>query len=423
MRSRGAVPIVTAREYGAIMLPRVLDTPRTRERLEIAGRRAGLRTFEARGASLYALGIVGVIDVGNLIVEILPKSSEGTSPLDGAAFLSRLLGFVGQSRRPAITEAAISEQGGGLFELILSWAVDQSALHLAVGLPRRYMPTEELSSAVRGRIDLRHLALQRPGRGFELLVRHAPLSENNLIGRTIRWLLLEVARRTMSTRTRSHALKLHESLTLISSHPLQLHELEKLTLSPLEAHWQPLITLARTLLAQKSPDPARAGTLESIAVLYSLHRLFEDAVRRVLSHGLGAWGLVPGASGQPLLTDDATGLIALKPDFRFRGADGSGGVVGDAKWKRIFRSANRIQLGEDDAYQITSYLAATGAERAFLISPIDTEEKPILHRDFQIRGIGRPLSLIGVHLPALVAESDAGEAVRTALCRLVAGKA
>lgn len=419
MQPRRPIPIVTTREYGPIVLPRGLDTSRTRERLEIAGRRAGLRTFEARGASLYALGIVGVIDIGNLVVEILPKSNEGASALDGAAFLARLLGYVGQSRRPTITEASISEHGGGLFELILSWAVDQVGQHVAIGLPRRYVPREELSSAIRGRIDLRHLALQRPGRNFELLVRHAPLSQDNLVARTIRWLLAEVARRTMSTRTRSRALALVNLLTPITSYIPQVHELERLNLTPLEAHWQPLITLAYTLLMQKSPDPARAGTLDSIAVLYSLPRLFEDAIRRVLSIGLGDWGFLPSVGTQPLLNGDGKSLITLKPDFRFCGTDGKS-VVGDAKWKRIFQNADRIQLAEDDAYQITSYLAATDAARAFLISPIDMMGPSVMHREFRVRGLDRPLTLIGVHLPDLIADDDTGKVARTLLCRLVA---
>jgi 5-methylcytosine-specific restriction enzyme subunit McrC len=419
MRARQPAPIVTTREYGAIALPSRLNTRRTRERLEIAGRRTGLRTFEARGSCLYALGIVGVIDIGNLIVEILPKSSEVDSAADGAAFLGELLRFVANSKPPTITQAAISTQGGGLFELILSWAVDQASSHLTGGLPRRYVPTEDLSSAIRGRIDIRHLALQRPGRAFELRVRHAPLSENNLIAQAVRWLLGEIARRTQSHRTRNRALSLFNAMTLIDASPPTSQALAALNLSALEAHWRPLILLARTLLDQATPDPARAGELSSVAVLYSLHRLFEDAIRRVLAQGLVPLGFKQAWVDQLLLHSAEQSLIRLKPDFRFTGPNASAGIVGDAKWKRIFRR-DRVLVSEDDAYQIATYLTATKTNRAFLISPIDTQTPPLRHRRFTVAGLDKSLTVIGVHLPTLVANNALGEDMRSAMCLLVA---
>jgi 5-methylcytosine-specific restriction enzyme subunit McrC len=417
--SRRPVPIVTAREFGAVSLPRPFNTTRVRERLENAGRRAGLRTFETRDSSLYALGIVGVIDIGNLIVEILPKVGDADSLSDGAAFLGELLRFVGRSRQPTTSGAAISADGGGLFELLLGWAVDEAARHLAGGLPRRYVPIEELSSAVRGRIDMRHLALQRPGRAFELRVRHSPLSENNLIAQTVRWLLGEIALRTQSHRTRSRALNLYHSMALVDPVAPTQQALARLTLSPLETHWQPLIVLAQTLLKQGTPDPARAGGLRSVAVLYSLHELFEEAVRQVLLQGLKPLGLKNAPLTLSLMENVDHSLIRLKPDFLFTAGRDGPNVVGDAKWKRIFRN-NRVMLGEDDAYQLTSYLAATSADRAFLISPLDVAVPPLCHRRYSVAGLNRPVTLIGIHLPTMIADCPNGEQVRANLCRLVA---
>lgn len=418
MLSRKLAPIITTREYGLIVLPPQFDTPRTRSRLELAGRRIGLRTFESRDRGLYARGIVGVIDIGNLIVEILPKSTEAESASDGAAFLAALLRFVSNNKRPTIAEASISPEGGGLFELILRWAVDQVAEHLTGGLPRRYVATEGLSSAIRGRIDLRHLALQRPGRAFELRIHHAPLSENNLIAQTVRWLVGEASRRTQSHYTRSRALNLYNAMALIGSEVPNKQELAGLRLTALELHWRPLIALARTLLDQTTPDPARAGELRSIAVLYSLHRLFEDAVRRVLAQGLVKHGFGRSGLDQPLLSSPEQSLIRLRPDFRFiRQADGKC-IVGDAKWKRIFRG-NRVELSEEDAYQIVTYLGATKADGAFLVSPVDAPAPLLRHQCFKVAGVSKWLTVIGVNLPTLIASGVAGEQTRARLCQLI----
>lgn len=247
MHSRARTPVVTTREYGRVDLPARLNTARTRERLEAAALRAGLRTFESRGRTLHAIGVVGVIDVGDVIVEILPKVSDAGGAGDGAAFLGALLRFTGAGERVTVTEAGIADSEGGLLELILAWAASLADRNMKEGPPRRYGIREETSSAVRGRVELRHLARQRPGRGFELTVRHAPLGEDNVIGRTVKWLIDEILRRTRSLRTRTLCLRLAQSVSGVSDVPPTANDLASLILAPLEMRWHPLITLARTL--------------------------------------------------------------------------------------------------------------------------------------------------------------------------------
>ncbi|MER9102675.1 McrC family protein [Mesorhizobium sp. M0848] len=413
-------PVVTAVEYGRVALPPGLDTPRTRERLEAAGLRAGLRTFETRGRSLYAVGVVGVVDVGNVIVEILPKTSDGATASNGTAFLSNLLRFTDAGDALTLTEAAIADTDGSFLELILAWAARTLDRHLRDGYPRRYTPREELSNAVRGRVQLRHLARLRPGRGFELTVRHAPLGDDNVIGRTVKWLAGEIARRTRSLQTRMRSLHLLQSLGSVGDTPPSVRDLDRLVLTPIEERWRPLITFARTLLAQGSPDPARGGRLPAVAVLFRLHYLFQAAVRRVLSEGLQRHDLVLQRGQKSLLASagDGTDLIRLRPDFMLAPRCCSNpSVVGDAKWKRILEANGPPRLGEADAYQVTTYLAALKAHSAFIVSPLSSPELDVLRAEsFLVEGVARRLTLIGVHLPTLISDSLRGDALRRRLC-------
>ena len=67
--------IVQALERQRIILPPKLDTRRVRERLIEAVRRAGMpEALEVRRQDLFAKDVVGVVDVGDVAIEILPKT-------------------------------------------------------------------------------------------------------------------------------------------------------------------------------------------------------------------------------------------------------------------------------------------------------------------------------------------------------------
>lgn len=402
-------------------LPPNMDTARVRERLTAAALRAGVPAFETRGRRLHALGVVGVVDVGEVVVEILPKTAEGAARSDDLAFLGALLRFVGAPDDLGLSDAGVADDGGDLLELVFAWALKRAGRLLEEGPPRRYAVREERSSAVRGRVELRHLVRQRPGRAFELTVRHAPLSDDNPMSRIVRWLIAAVAERTRSLTTRGHGLQLLGRLEGVAAVTPDLGDLDCLVPTPFEADWAPLLVLARLFLLQGRPDPARGGGTAAVAVLLPLHGLFEGALRRVLREGASDHGLTLTRAGGLLLRGDgASGLVDLRPDYLLA-RDGAPVLVGDAKWKRIFEGDGPPRPSERDAYQLTAYVAAFEARAGFLAAPLPQGDGPSLRRaPYRLRGLDRPVSLLGVRLPVLIGADPAGQALRDAVCRAVA---
>lgn len=416
---RGLVPVISAYEYGPVILPPRLDTSRVRERLEAACFHLGLRVFETRDRRLYARGIVGVIDIGEVIVEILPKTRDTAAPSEGVAFLGNLLKFAGHDNPLGLTDAGIGTGEGGLLEIILAWAARTVADNLREGAPRRYTVYEETSTAVRGRVELRHIVRQRPGRSFELTVRHAPLREDNAVSHIVKWLIGEVSRRTFSLRTRALCLQLKQALSHVADTTPSSADLATLTLSSTEDQWRPVFGLARIFLAQGRPDPARGGRLPAVAVLFTLHDLFERAIKRILGEGLGESLTLQRNSGHLLYpAGGRPGIMGLRPDFRIgtKGAT-STRIIGDAKWKRIFDGSRQLHLSESDIYQVTTYMAALQAEAGFIISPLsESEPAPLLRSTFRVLGLDRRLEVFGVRVASLVAHSPEGVTLRQSLC-------
>lgn len=419
--------VVRVLERQRVPLPAHLDTARTRERLLSAVEGAGMPdALEHRRRGLFAKGAVGVVDIGDVAVEILPKTREGATPDEGRAFLANLLRFVGRDRGPfATAAAAIREGSAGLVEVLYAWVVATAARHADVGLPRRYMPRTEASTAVRGRIDMKRVALARPGRDFELVIRHAPLSPDNDVVRAVRWTVREVASRTRRSGTRRVAHALLDELCGVADVAADVALFDRVSLRPLEEHWTPLLAFGRSLVRQRSLDPASAGGQPSVAVLFTLHDLFERALRRVLhDHGPAA-GLFPASIPRHLLRSDrGADLVRLKPDYVLRLTDPSGDrlAVADAKWKDIWTGAGVPEPGREDAYQLTAYMAAGGATSGFLLAPLvgGVDGEPLRFYRHRVTGTGATVDVVGVHVPTLLKPGAEGDRVRGDLCAGVA---
>ncbi|PVM93638.1 McrC family protein [Caulobacter endophyticus] len=416
--------IVRALEYGRVALPDPWNTAAVRERLEQAALRGGFKAFETRGRQLYARGVVGVVDLGGLIVEILPKTHDDNPPGEASIFLSDLLRFGGLLDRLAVLRAKTAPGELTIVEIILAWAVREAAANLREGLPRRYQVREEVSSAVRGRIEMRHLARRAPGKDFELYVRHAPLSEDNPLSGIIKWLIAQVSVRTRQAPTRRMARSLLHEMDHVRWVTPQRGDIARLVLQPTEARWKPLLELADMLLRQVSPDPGRAGAHDAVAVLFTLHDLFERVLRRIFRDGLGAHGLGLKRPGHMLLEHASGRMMPLRPDFLFGPLKGGPSAVGDAKWKRILDGADGFALSESDAYQLTTYLATHQAKTGLVFCPLarPAEDGSIMVRDFTVSGLGASLYVTGVHLPTLIDAGPSGQAARLNLCTHIAAR-
>ncbi|WP_377809005.1 hypothetical protein ABNQ38_27585 [Azospirillum sp. A29] len=411
-------------ERQRVPLPPHLDTARIRERLVEAAERAGVPdALEIRRRGLFANDAVGVVDIGEIAVEILPKTRDGATADEGRAFLVDLLRFVDRDRGPFATAAAsISEKDGGLAEVLFAWAVQTVSRHIDTGIPRRYMPRTEASTAVRGRIDMRRVALARPGRDFELLIHHAPLSADSDIGRAVRWLVREVVRRTRRAETRRAGKGLLNELHSVADIEVSEALFDRIILRPLEEHWGPLLAFARSLARQGSLDPVAAGGHPSVAVLFTLHDLFERALRRVLQDQGPDMGLLPARIPRHLLAPEkGSGLVRLKPDYAIRLADTGNGerlAVGDAKWKDIWTASGDPELSRQDAYQLTAYMTAGGADAGFLFAPLVGGSGGLPLKVFRhtMAGSGTHVAVVGVHVPTLLRRDEPGKHLRRDLC-------
>lgn len=417
------MPIVKTTERAMVDLPPGSDVPAVRRRLMRAGRVGNVPAFEARNGRLHALDVVGVVDVGTVVVEIAPKTEAGTVWNDGASLLRHLLDWLGREDPFAVPSGQLHD-GESLFESALAWAARSMAALLEDGPPRRYAEIEERSASIKGRIVFSGSARRRPGQALVHTIRHAPLSTDNELTAVLMWIALEIGRRTSSIRTRSSCERIVHGLSDAVSGPAEPYAVVGIELTRMEEHWSAIVEFGRALARGAAPDPSRGGASTGVAMLFTLKDLFEAAIGKVLKDGLPneAMAAVRPRGKLFIAASGGTSLVRLEPDFgAARTADGDPKVVGDAKWKRIVRTARAPDLSPADAYQITSYVAATKAEAGFVVAPLSEDDpRSLVVADYRIRGLDVPMRIVGVRFAKLVEPSVDGECLRRELCRAVA---
>lgn len=425
--------VVTATEGAGVDLPKGLDLPRLRDRLLRVASGYPFDIFTYSRGRLRCGNVVGVIEAGDVQIQILPKVSSISDPEENAGFLIDLLSMTGLLPRAITRTARIPNVGGGFVEPIIRSIADEISTLLQHETPRRYSVREELSTRLRGRIDLQKLAVRPPAAGCHLPIRHAPLQTDNPLSRIVKATAEELLNLTRSSATRHILRGIKGLLSDVEDISLTTHIVEGVVLTPFEAVWHGVYEIALALAQGKAPDPATGGRDVAFGLLFPLYDLFEAVVRRVLSQGLPGTGATLARRQNVLLFESLSDpnmgshVFDLRPDYLI--ADETNPrlirLVADAKWKRLKPSSPTLGISSADIYQISTYITRLGVEKGLLILPLDdwmaSPGYTWVHR-FGYLASDKEMILVAVNVPALVSrDMSIRTAARLELAELVAG--
>lgn len=393
--------------------------------------------FRLTRTGLGTCGVVGLIDLGEVQVEIIPKAGLIGNVDEGkatTAFLLDLLRFTGLAARSSTSYGKVAKTTTPLLEVLARAFAELLHEKLWDGPPRRYYEIVERSPVLRGRLEMAELAQRSVVLDGRLPVRYAPLHHDHRLSQAIAATAALVAQKTSSSRTWALLEHCLSHLEGVDAPPLTQELVSGVRLARSELHWEGVLDFARLLAAGHAPAPTSGGGDAGFTLLFPLHDLFEGVLRRVfpaILEGTGL-GLLPSKRGGFLLRSMATQqpALALRPDFLFtRSANESAAFVGDAKWKTLEQRPG-FGVQEADAYQIATYMMRRDLRLGLLFYPlvpwmVDSGATRWTHR-FSVEGRdGACVALLGVDIASLVSRDAErkGMAVadlRTILTDLVA---
>lgn len=409
-------------------------------------RSSGVFLFVRRkGRTVATVGPwVGVLEVGDLQLELLPKVDRDEKPArlaeDTALTTVRgnlltMLEVAGdvpvRLRGPAATAMRKATLKDALVRLFLEALVAE----MLRGEPRAYVTTEEDLGTIRGRLMLKEQITRSAGKEHRFWCRFDELVGDPRIGGRLKAACAVLARRSLGTESRR---LLHQARALLDEAPdLAPHATEGAHFNRQNERFRDVYRFAGHVLADNAPD-LRAGPEASFSLLYNMDALFERFIAKFIERhvlagddrpaSLLGWVPRPQSKGhvQYLLYErkgdqvGSRGVLRMKPDLLI--AREQEHFIVDTKWKHIDPGPD-ARPGNQDFYQLYAYLKRFNCPRVMLLYP---SAEPAIGSDFSLEpgkdpaisvrfvGLARDLSkpegrmdLVG-QLRALIAEGVGG---------------
>jgi len=357
------------------------------KRLVQYNERHGNRFFAVGFDRIHFRNYVGVIQVGNLTIEILPKADKDPdSPSQKKKWQGALIEMLRQSgfiRVASMSDARLRLRSSSLldiyFESFLA-EVDELVHH---GLVRKYRQTCGNLPTLKGRILFqRHLAKNIVHRE-RFFTAHVFYDRNNPFNQILR-VALDVLVRVSSN---PHLVAFAHNLAILFE-DVDVVEVTERTFSHLTytrntEHYRKALQLARLIILNYNPDVC-GGREDILAILFDMNTLFERFVyvqlkraeAKQVPHQISFKAQVSrpfwSADGmQKAIRPDIIAQVGTGPDYKR--------VIMDTKWK----IPGDGKPGDTDLQQMHAYNVQFGTLRSFLLYPRVSNQVDIQGKFFQ----------------------------------------
>lgn len=326
----------------------------------------GCKYFDVGHRKIRFKNYVGVIQVGRVVIEILPKADAARTP-DKAKWQRALIEMLRRSgtlKLDSLTKATLSLKNASLLDLYIESFLKQARLLSREGLIRRYRRNQDNLSYFKGKLLLsRHIDenLLHKERFF---TEHTVYDQDNIFNRMLK-AALSILVRTGNPVHAAEANALLLSFENVSAQTFRDESFIRLAYDRNTERYRDAIQLARLIILDYLPD-VRYGEDNLLAILFDMNALFE---RFVLAEMRRAQRHFPkhavNITGQK--SSRFWGNKTLRPDilveYEMDGA--TTGVILDTKWKAL----DVPSPADDDLKQMYCYNMQFGTHRAVLVYP------------------------------------------------------
>ena len=355
-------------EHGTLLVGEQGFTPRQFDALVRYNERHGCAFFHVGFNRLHFASFVGVIQVGDLAIEILPKLDNEATPVTKPKWQNALLQMLRQSGLLALEaapEADLHLAQSPLVDVYLDAFLTEVERLTHAGLVRRYRVAEGNLYKLKGRIQFARQVRRNCIHRERMFTAHQVYDRDNIFNRILKCALSIIGnlalRASLVSRTAASQLWFEQ----VADAPVTADTFDRLHLDRNTERYRRALQLARFIILNYSPD-LRGGHEHVIAILFDMNHLFERFIlvqlQRAASHFADRRLRVTGQVSKRFWSSKM-----IRPDIvaSFDDVAGSNAVVLDTKWK----VPKDGQPGDDDLKQMYTYNLHLGTRHSVLIYP------------------------------------------------------
>ena len=333
-----------------------------------------VRPFAWGARSVKFAQYCGVISLGNLTLEILPKVY-GKEQEPGACrqTLVRMLQKARLLKTLRGGTAEVALQRHSLLEVFILHFCDLLHAELTQGMIRHYVTKEENLPLLRGRLRVEKQLKENLAHRERLYCQYDELSADNAHNRIIKFVLRLLMKLTTGVTVRKQLTELLMRFDNIADVVVAPAAVDALHFDRVTTRYEPIFDQCRWFLQGLSPD-VTSGDKSCLTLLFDMNRLFESYVASMLRKVAGQRGLKMREQGPRkfMAVREAPNqqLFMMKPDMVFIDENDGHVAIADAKWKLLDETDKKMGISQGDLYQIASYATRYGVNNLALIYPM-----------------------------------------------------
>ena len=359
-------------EYSHLCIDRVDFTQAHFELLVRYNEQHGNKYFNVGNKRIYFKNYVGVFQVGNLIIEILPKADKNIE--DGSKEKNKwhnalvyMLQICGHINIDSLSRADLRLQSTTLIDLFYKVFIDEVRIIVHSGLIRKYRHNSDNLTYLKGRLVFNKHLSENYLHKEKFYTIHQVYDHNNIYNQIIYQALLALKNINRQNALHTEICNLLFSFEGMETIRISDKLFDSLTFNRNSYKYKDAITLARLILQNLSPD-LQYGESRVIGILFDMNILFEKAIYRLLKQNEYKFSeseLILSAQHKRKFWQEKTIRPDIIAEYRSEKDESKQKFIIDTKWK----IASNSLPDDGDLKQMFAYNIHFGGKRSVLLYP------------------------------------------------------
>lgn len=331
--------------------------------------------FAIRHRAIVFKQYVGVIQVGGLTIEILPKvdrepAGAEPQPKLWRDVLLQMLRLCPQLGLRELRRAQLGIEPDDLLDLYVARFLAEVERLLHEGLARSYRTVEQDRTAFCGRLLVVENLRRNLVHAERVYVATHELGPDRIENRILWQALRVLGGLRLRSALAERAQHLLREFPPVGARAVSSEDFVRIAPGRHTDRYEEALALARLILLHYCPAP-KAGAADTLALLVDMNRLFQGFVLAVLRRAAPAGWSVDGRAHADFWPDGADEPKRLLPDIVLR-RDGKPALIVDTKWKL----SDGQWPSDADLRQVFAYGEYFGAPRVALLYPARSQQAP-----------------------------------------------
>lgn len=236
---------------------------------------------------------VGVIKIGNLIIEVLPKvdkvivSPDSNDKIVWQHFLYKMFRYAADVKSNITSFAPLKHQNNNFLDLYISYFLNEVDYLFKTGLIKKYHKVEANLNSLKGSLQFPKHFSKNIVHQEKIYCKYSVYDTNNLLNQILYKALVHIKKINASTRLMSRVEGLIINFPEVKNIQVSEAFFEKIILDRKSVSYKTSINLAKFILLNLHPDVSN-GQNDTLAIMFDMNKLWEVYVYKKLKEELKA---------------------------------------------------------------------------------------------------------------------------------------